>query len=97
MLRIFSLSVLESCIRYCLCLFLFIAVRQCYGGRRRARVRSVQMDNIKGLLSIRRIYRVPSTQIRELCGVRKGLDEGILQFNHVERMERDRITKRVCW
>ena len=43
---------------------------------------------------------VPNTQIRELCGVKKGLDEmideGILRwFGHVERMERDRIAKRV--
>ena len=35
-----------------------------------------------------------------LCGVRKGLDEGIDEgvlrwFGHVERMERDRIAKRV--
>ena len=39
-------------------------------------------------------------QIRELCGVRKSLDEkideGILRwYDHVERMERDRIAKRV--
>ena len=39
-------------------------------------------------------------RIRELCGVRKGLDErieeGVLRwFGHVERMERDRIAKRV--
>ena len=38
--------------------------------------------------------------IRELCGVKKGLDERIdedmLQwFGHLERMERDRIAKRV--
>ena len=39
-------------------------------------------------------------QIRELCRVKKGLDEriddGILRwFGHVKRMERDRIAKRV--
>ena len=38
--------------------------------------------------------------IRELCRVKKGLDErideGVLQwFSHVERMERDIIAKRV--
>ena len=43
--------------------------------------------------------RVPNTQIRELCGVMKGVDEriyeGVLRwFGHVERME-DRIVKRV--
>ena len=34
-LWICSLSVLESCIRHCLYLFLCMAVRQCYGRRRR--------------------------------------------------------------
>ena len=58
------------------------------------------MDNLRGLLGIRRMDRVPKARIKELCGVRKGLDEsidkGFLQwFGHVERMERDRITKRV--
>ena len=45
--------------------------------------------------------RVLSVRIRELCGMKKGLDderieEGIFWwFDHVERMERDRIDKRV--
>ena len=42
---------------------------------------------------------VPNAQIREWCGVKKGLDErideGVLQlFGIVERMERDRIANR---
>ena len=61
------------------------------------------MDN----LGIRRMDRILNARIRELCGVRKGLDERIDEsflwwFSHVERMERDRIAKRllcrrVCW
>ena len=52
------------------------------------------------MLGIRRKGRVLNAQIRELCGVKKSLykriDEGVLQwFGHVERMERDRIAKRV--
>ena len=44
----------------------------------------------------RRMDRVLNTQIRELCGVKKSLDErideGVLRwFGHVERMGRDRI------
>ena len=44
--------------------------------------------------------RVPSARIRELCRVRKGLDERIDEvvlrwFGHVERMKRDRIAKGV--
>ena len=54
------------------------------------------MDNLKGLLGIRRMDRVPTARIRELCAVKKGLDkrtdEGVLRwFGHVERMKRDRI------
>ena len=52
------------------------------------------MDNLRGLLGIRRMDRVPNAQVRELCRVRKGLNEridGILQwFSHVQR---DRIAK----
>ena len=67
---------------------------------KRFRIRAVQMDNCRGLLGIRRMDKVLNTQIRELCGVRKGLerkvDEGVLQwFGHVERMEIDMIVKRV--
>ena len=64
------------------------------------RVRAVQMDNLRRLLGIRRIDRVPNARIKELCRVRKGLDktinEGVLQWlSHVERMENNRITKRI--
>ena len=51
--------------------------------KERSRVKDVQMDNLRGLLGIRRIHRVPNSLIRELCRVRKGLaeriDEGILR------------------
>ena len=44
--------------------------------------------------------RVQNARIRELCGVTKGVDEridkGVLQqFSHVERMENDKIHKRI--
>ena len=57
-------------------------------------------NNFRGLLGIRRMVRIPNAQIRELCGVRKSLDErideGVLRwFDYVERMESDRIAKRV--
>ena len=64
-------------------------------------MRAVQIDNLKGLLGIRRrMDRILSARISELFGVRKGLDErideGVLRwFGHVERMERDRIAKRI--
>ena len=58
------------------------------------------MNKLRGLLGIRGIAKVPNAWIRELCGMTKGLDErideGVLWwFNHVERMENDRIAKRV--
>ena len=57
----------------------------------RSRVRAVQMDILRGLLGINRMDRVPNAQIRELIGVRKGLDgridEDVLRwFRNVERM-----------
>ena len=68
--------------------------------KKRSRVRAVQMDNLRGLLSIRRMDRVPNARIKELCGVTKGVDERIDEvvprwFVHVEKMERVRIAKRV--
>ena len=35
------------------------------------------MNNLRGLLSIRRMDRVPNALIREVCGVNKGLDKGL--------------------
>ena len=43
----------------------------------RSRIRAVQMDNLRGLLGIRMVNRVPNARTRELCGVKKGLDERI--------------------
>ena len=51
------------------------------------------------LLGVRRMDRVLNTRIRELCGVKKVLDEEIGEgvprwFTHVERGERGMIAKR---
>ena len=43
----------------------------------RSGIRAVQMDNLRGLLGIRRMDRVLNARIRELCRVTKGLDEKI--------------------
>ena len=66
----------------------------------RSRIKAVQMDYLRVLLGIRRVDRVPNAWIRELSGVKKGvderIDEGVLRwYGRVERMERDRIAKRV--
>ena len=55
--------------------------------KERLRVRAIQMDNVRGLLGIRRKDKVPNTRIRQLCRVMKTVDEkidGVLQwFGHV--------------
>ena len=58
------------------------------------------MNNLRGFLGIRRMDRIPNARIWELCGLTKGVDEridgGVLRwFGYVERIENDRIAKRV--
>ena len=53
----------------------------------RSRIRTMQMDNLRGLLGIRMVYRVPNARIRELCGVTyvvdENIDEGVFRwFGH---------------
>ena len=68
--------------------------------KERSRVRAVQMANLRGLLGIRRMHKVPNVQIRQLYGVKKGvnkkIDEGVLRwFSHVKRMDNDTVSMRV--
>ena len=55
--------------------------------KERSRIRTVQMENLKGLLGIRRMDIVPNAQIIQLCEVMKGVDEkidGVLRwFSHL--------------
>ena len=54
-----------------------------YGGetltwkkKERSRIRTIQMDDLRGLLIIiRRMDKVPNARIRKLCGVTKGVEE----------------------
>ena len=50
--------------------------------KERSRIKAVQMDNLRGLLGIRRIDKVPNARIWHLCGMTKGvgekIDEGVL-------------------
>ena len=62
----------------------------------RSWIKAVQMDNLRGLLGIRRMDKGPNARIRQLCIMIKGVDEkndeGVFRwFGHVERMEYDRI------
>ena len=64
--------------------------------KEKSKIRAMQMDNLRGLLGIRKIDRVPNTWIRESCRVRglgEKIDKSVLRwFGHVES---DRISKRV--
>ena len=44
-----------------------------------SRIRAVQMDDIRGLLGIRRMDKVPNARKRQLCGVTKGMNEGLMK------------------
>ena len=57
-------------------------------------IRAVQMDNLRGLLGISRMYKFPNARIRELCGVTKGLMK-VFSDASAKRMENDRIANRV--
>ena len=64
--------------------------------KERSRIREVQMEKLRVLISINRRDRVPNAQIRKLCGLTKGVNERIVGwFGHVERMEKDRIANKI--
>ena len=67
-------------------------------GKKRSRVRAVQMDNLRGLLGVGRMDRVPNAWIGEFSRVRvwmKGLMRAFYGGLAMWRGWRDRITKRV--
>ena len=57
MLWICSLSVLESCMKHCLqvSVFMYGSETIIWKEKERSKVRDVQMDNLRGLLGIRRM------------------------------------------
>jgi hypothetical protein len=66
----------------------------------RSKVQAVQMDNLRGILGVRRIDKMRNEHIRELCGVKKGVNEKINEnilrwFGHMERMNRSWLVKRM--
>ena len=68
--------------------------------KERSRIRAEQLDNLRGWVGIRRMDKVQHAWIRQLCIVTKGvnekIDECVLRwFGHEERMENNRIAKRV--
>src|SRR5678815_5117333 len=68
--------------------------------RYRSKVQRVQMDNLRGVLGVKRIDKMRNELIRELCGVKKGVNERINEstlrwFGHMERMNDSRLVKRM--
>ena len=59
--------------------FTYDSEKMLWKEKERSRIRAIQMDNLRGLLGIRRIDRVPNTRIRKLCGVTKGVDKRIYE------------------
>ena len=99
MLGICSLGVLESCVKN-VPVLMYGSETMLWKEKERSRIRAVQMQNLRGLLDIRRMDKVLEARVTGLCRVENGLDERIDEdvlrwFGHVERMERDRIAKRV--
>ena len=58
MLRICSLSVLESCMKLLVTVLMYGSDIMLWKQKKGSRVRAVQMDNLRGLLGIRRMDRL---------------------------------------
>ena len=67
MLGIFSLSVLECYMKHCLLVtfLMYISETMLWKEKERLRIKAVLMDNLRSLLGIRRVDRVPNALIRE--------------------------------
>ena len=70
--------------------FIYSSETMIWRENERSRIRNLKMEDLRGLLGISRMDKVPNAQLRELCGVMKGLeeriDEGLLRwFDHMER------------
>ena len=65
-------------------------------GEERFKIMPVQMHNVRGLLGIRRIYRMPNPIVKELRSVKKRMDQSfLLLFGHTKRENSHRIAKRI--
>ena len=60
--------------KHCLYLFLYGSETMLFREEEGFRFRTVQMNNLRGLLGIRRVDSIPNAWIRELCIVKKGLE-----------------------
>src|SRR5678815_5206999 len=68
--------------------------------RYRSKVQCVQMDNLSGVLGVRRIDKMRNECIRELCGVKEGVNEIINEstlkwFSHVKWMDDSQLVRQI--
>ena len=52
-----------------------MAVRMLWKEKDRSRIRAVQVENLRGLIGIWMMDKLPNARIRELCGVTKRVEE----------------------
>ena len=53
--------------------------------KERSRISAGQIDNLRGILSIRSTHIMPNPQVKELCGMKKVMDKSVLWgFGHLE-------------
>ena len=55
----------------------YVSETMIYREKERSRIRAVQIENLRGLLGIKRMDKIPIARIKQLCGVSKSLDEKI--------------------
>ena len=68
--------------------------------KERWRIQAVQMDNLRGMIGVKRKDKMKNEKIREKFGIKKGvldlIDESVLRwFGHIERMPEERLVKRI--
>ena len=56
---------------------IYVSETMIWKEKERSRIRVVEMENLRGLLAIRKMDKVPNVRIRELCGVTKRVDKRI--------------------
>ena len=68
--------------------------------KERWKIQAVQMDNLRGMLGVKRVDKMKNEEIRRKFGIEKGVNELINEsvlrwFGHMERMPSERLVKRI--
>ena len=72
-----SFSVQTFCMRNCLYLFLSMVETMIMKWKERSKIRTAQIDNLRGLLGIRKMNKVLNAWIREQCEVMKRVSKEV--------------------